>query len=90
MTFEDFWRGQPLNYMGSDGLEYIANVRRAAGFSDIKETVITRSDGKAIKVGGRVHRHGYVIGFGSYGARMMYDEAIRFPFVDNTTTEGAA
>jgi len=75
MTFEEFWHGEPLHYMGSDGIEYIAEVHITWS---VRQVIITRADGKNIEVRGKTYRS-YPLPEGRHSAINKYVEAIRYP-----------
>lgn len=76
MDFETFWDGAPLHYMGDDGVEYIATVKRTG---DVRQTIITRADKQHIELPGVSRRASYNLPIGRSAAFMMHDEAIRHP-----------
>ena len=79
MTFETFWNGKPIKYMGSDGFEYVAAVRSDKDFPDQRRTQISRADGSPVVALGVSYPAGYVLGHGKSTAFMMHDEALRYP-----------
>lgn len=76
MTFEQFFAGKPMHYMGSDSLEYVATVKRTG---EVRRTIITRADGRHIECKGVSRRCSYNLPVGQFAARMQYDEALRYP-----------
>jgi hypothetical protein len=85
-TFEEFFNGEPIHYLGLDNAQYVATVKPSPLFGEIKHTIVTRADGVPIKArnGGvlRTYRKGFEVGHGEWSARMMYEEAVAHPVTD--------
>ena len=78
MEFETFFNGAPLHYMVSDNIRYVETVKG-------KCTTVTRADGAPVEVLNagvtQSYPDGYTVGHGEWSARMMHEEALRYPVV---------
>jgi hypothetical protein len=72
-----FLTGEPLSYVGYDGVEYVASVTRHKQFPSGLTVSVARADGKPVTVAGRTYPAGYVVGHGEVTARNMHLNATR-------------